>query len=85
VIAFLSDDQKLLFILHQLLNILAKQRKRRIGDDDIRLLEQLDAFLAAKIAVAFEFVDANFVRVGDAVVLLARRVFEVDSPSAVAC
>ena len=41
------------FVLHQLLNVFPKQRKRRIGDDDVRLLEQLDAFLAAEIAVAF--------------------------------
>ena len=74
------DDQELLLVLHQLLNVLPKQRKRRIGDDDIRLLEQLDAFLAAKIAVAFQLVNADFVRVGDAVVVLVAVVFEVDSP-----
>ena len=42
-----------LSVSHKLRDILSEQRKRRIGDDYIRLLEQLDAFLAAEVAVAF--------------------------------
>ena len=37
--------------------------------------------LAAKIAIAFEFVDADFVRIGDAVAILVAVVFEVESTS----
>ena len=47
-----ADDKELLLVLDQLLNVFAEERKWRIGDDDIRLLEQSDAFITAKIAVA---------------------------------
>ncbi len=46
-----ADYEEFLFVTNQLLNIFPEQRKWWIGDDDIGLLEQLDAFLAAKIAV----------------------------------
>jgi hypothetical protein len=75
----MPDDEEHLPVLYQLLNVLAKQRKGRIGADDVRLLEQFDAFRAAEIAVAFEIVDADFLRVRDAAAVLVAVVFKVDS------
>jgi hypothetical protein len=33
------DDYELLFVRYELRDVFPKQRKRRIGDDDIRLLD----------------------------------------------
>ena len=40
------DNQEPLVVFDQLLDVLAEQRERRVGDDDVRLLEQLHAFRA---------------------------------------
>ncbi len=57
----IADDEKPLVILKKLSNKFRKQRKRRIGDDNIGLLEKLDALCTAEIAIATEAVDANLV------------------------
>jgi len=49
----IPDDNKVFLVFDQVLQVLPEQRKWRIRDDDIRLLEQPDAFLAAEIAVGF--------------------------------
>ena len=51
---YAANDHKLLLMRHQLLNVLPEQREWRVGDDDIGLLEQVDAFLTAEVAVLFE-------------------------------
>ena len=48
----IPDDQKLLLVLHELRDILAEQRERRIGDDDVGLLQKLDALAAPEVAIA---------------------------------
>ncbi len=44
------DDQELLPVLHELGNILLEEGEGRVGDHDVRLLEQLDALGAAEVA-----------------------------------
>ena len=48
----ISDNQKILLICHKLCYILPKQAKRWIRNNNVRLFEIFDAFLAAKIPVA---------------------------------
>ena len=45
----------MLVILDQLGYIFPEERERRIGDDDVRLLQKLDAFCRTEIAVALQF------------------------------
>ncbi len=48
------DDQELLPVLHELSDILLEEGKRRVGDHDVRLHEQLDAVGAAEVAASRE-------------------------------
>src|SRR5258705_90506 len=75
----MPDDEELFLVLHQLRDILPKQRERRIGDNDVSLLEQVDAFLAAKIAVGFESARLDLREVRKALLLLLAAVLEVDA------
>ena len=79
-----SDDQKLLLVLHELRDILAEQRERRIGDDDVGLLQELNAFGAAEIAVPLELPDRHLVVVDDQVAVPVALVDLADRPFAVA-
>ena len=49
-----ADDQELLVVFHQERHVLAEERERRIGDNDIRLVEQRDALRRAEVAVALQ-------------------------------
>jgi hypothetical protein len=60
----IPDAEKLLPALDKLRHVVPKERKRRISDDDVGLLEQVDAFLAAKVAVGFELARLIFARLG---------------------
>ena len=46
-----TDNQKLLVKRHQLRHILPKQRERRVGNDDVGLLQKLDALAATEVAI----------------------------------
>ena len=49
-----ADDEELLAVLDELCDIFAEEGERRIGDDDVGLLEEFDAFGGAEVAVAFK-------------------------------
>ena len=65
----------------ELRHVLAEQRERRVGHDDVRLLEQLDALRAAEVAVALQRLDADLFGVGDVVAVLVAVVLKVDRPA----
>lgn len=50
----MSYYQELLPVLHQLPDIFPEERERRVGNDDVRFLEQFDAFCATEVAMLFE-------------------------------
>jgi hypothetical protein len=52
--AFIPDNQKPLFIMDKLRHILTEQGERRIGNDNIRLLQQIYALAAAKVAAVID-------------------------------
>ena len=66
----IPDNQELLVILNQLRNILPEQRKRRIGDDDVRLFQEFNTFSASKVSIAFQGQYADFFRIGNVVAVL---------------
>ena len=47
-----SDDEKLLSEFHQLCHIFSEERKRRVGDDDVRLSQQVYTLGGAEVPVA---------------------------------
>ena len=49
-----ADDEELLVVLHEEGHVFAEERERRIGDDDIRLVEKRDALGRAEVAVALQ-------------------------------
>jgi len=55
----ICDDEKLLLHRDELRYIFSKQRKRRVGDYNIRFFQQLDAFVAAEIPITFEGVNQS--------------------------
>lgn len=74
----MPDDEELFLVLHQLRDIFPKQRERRIGNNDVSLLEQVNAFLAAKIAVGLEFARLDLREVRKALTLLLSAVLKAD-------
>ena len=62
-----SDDEELLAVPDELGDVFAEERERRVRDDDIGLLQERDALRAAEVAVTPKCVDADLLRVGDAV------------------
>lgn len=58
-------------IFHQLPYIFPKQREGRIGNHNISLFQQLNTFLAAKVAVAFKWLYPYFLSIGDTVTVLS--------------
>src|SRR5574344_2356507 len=64
---FVSDDEKLLAVFHELRHILAEQAERRISHHDIRFFEERDAFFGAEVSVAFKRADFPFGLIGHAV------------------
>lgn len=49
----ITQDDELLVVFNENGDIFTPKRKRRVGDDDIALVEELKAFSVAKVAVAF--------------------------------
>jgi hypothetical protein len=47
---FVADDEELFAVFDELGDILAEERERRVGDDDVRLFQELDALWAAEVA-----------------------------------
>jgi len=78
-----SENQELLSELHQLRDIFAEERERRVRDDDVRLHQQFDAFGRAEVAVTLQLVDADLLRIGNAVAVLVAVVDERDRALAV--
>ncbi len=76
----IPDNQELLFVLHELGNVFAKQRKRRIGHHDVRLSQKPDAFRAAEIAVALQWRDAYVLDLGKPLAVAEAVIFELDRP-----
>ena len=62
-----SDDEKLLTVLHQLRHVFAEEREGWVGHHDVCLLEQADALLRAEVTVSVQRVDAYFCGVGNVV------------------
>ena len=46
-----AEDEELLAVLDELADVLAEERERRVGDDDVGLVQQRDAFGGAEVAV----------------------------------
>ncbi len=63
----MTDDEELLFKLHQLRDIFSEERERRIRDDDVGLHHQFNALGRAEVAIALQLVDADLLRIGNAV------------------
>ena len=63
----IADNHKLLFGFDQPRQKLAKEGKRRVGNNDVGLVAQLLDFIAAKIAVAFQISQVQIVHVDFAV------------------
>lgn len=70
----IADDDESLVMLHERRHILAEQRERRIGHDDVRLIEQFEALAATEVARA---VDAVAVQLGQFVLAGVEQVFDV--------
>ena len=51
---YIADDEELLAVLDELGDVFAEEGERRVGDDDVGLLEEFDAFGGAEVAVAFK-------------------------------
>ena len=49
-----ADDEELLFVFHHQRHVFAEEGERRVRDDDVRLVEERDAFRRAEVAVAFQ-------------------------------
>ena len=56
----ISDDQKLFIILNELRHIFPKERKWRVGNDDICLLQQFNTFIGSEIAVTVQNCECVF-------------------------
>jgi len=61
-----ADDEELLLVLYQVVDILGEQRKGWIRNDDIRLLQECDAFIATEVAIPFKGVNTDPIRRGNA-------------------
>lgn len=48
--------------MDELGDIFAEEGERRVGDDNVRLLQKFEALGGTEIAIPFEFVDADFFR-----------------------
>ena len=46
-------------MLHELVEILVDNRKRRVANNDVGLLQKFDALLAPEVAVTFELIDVS--------------------------
>ena len=75
----MSNYQEFFSILHQLSYIFPKQRERRIGHHNISLFQQLNTFLAAKVAVAFKWLYPYFLSIGDTVAVFVAFIHEKHS------
>jgi hypothetical protein len=75
----MADDEKFLFVFHQLLNIFAKKRERWIGDNNVGLFQKRDTFVTAKVAVAFEMMYADFLGVRQTVATFVAVILEIDT------
>ena len=51
----IADDQEFLAVFHELRDIWPKLGKRRICNNNVRLFQYLNAFIASKIPVSFQF------------------------------
>ena len=49
-----ADDEELLAVLDELCDIFAEEGERRIGNDDIRLLQEFYALGGTEVSVAFK-------------------------------
>lgn len=75
----MSNYQELFSIFHQLPYIFPKQREGRIGNHNISLFQQLNTFLAAKVAVAFKWLYPYFLSIGDTVTVFVAFINEIHS------
>ena len=73
----IANDEELLLVSHQLRKIFPEEGKRRIGDDDVGLPEEFDAFGRAEVSVAAQFADADFFGVRNPVAVLVAVIDEV--------
>lgn len=64
-------------------HILAKERERRVGHHDIRLLQQLDALITTEIPVSLQRTDANLLGVWYAVGVAVAQILQLDGLLAV--
>ena len=62
----------------KLSNVLPEQRERRIRYYNIRLLQEFNALLAAKVPVAIEMLDADCLWVGHVALSPGSLVFKID-------
>ena len=76
-IVLVSYYQTLLLIFHQLSHIFPKQREWWIGHHNISLFQQLNTFLAAEVAVALQWLDANLLGIGNMVAAFVAFVDEI--------
>ena len=72
----ISDTEKPFPAFDKLRHVLPEQRERRIGDNDIGLLEQVDTLLASEVAVVTEFARGDLRWVWKTVPLLFAAVLE---------
>ena len=63
-------------MINELRHVFAEEGERRVGDDNIRLFEKFNAFLAAEIPIAFKVSYANLFRVWYAVAVLVACIFK---------
>ena len=58
--------------------ILPEKGEWGIGNHNIRLFQQFDAFLGAKISVAFQIIDSYLLRIRHSIAVVVASIFEPD-------
>ena len=73
-----TNDYELLVILNELSYILPEQTEWRIGDHNIRLLEQFYTLLTTKIAIFFKIMNPYFLRTWNPVTIFVPIILKIN-------
>ena len=79
----MPDNNELLLVFDELGDIFAEEAEGGIGDDNIRLLQQLDALGATEISVTVQSVDSDLFWTRHPVAVPVAKIFKPDGGLAV--
>ena len=76
----MSNHKKLLIEFHKLRYIFTKEGKRRIGDNNICLLQNLNTLCTSEVTITLKVSDTHFIIVNRHISVLITLVYLIDRP-----